>query len=325
MSSSFYNSFSNFSSTTTTPNAQTTFTTSNSTLSDKMEYEKINENDNNNEISSNSSLLQIQKLNEIEKKIGTLLKVASQAISVLSGDVDDNIKNNFEELSIQYLELVNDIQLGLRETFRFLTNTDIESTSYTANLPYISNTYGEEKDHEISVKVLELVKTKINSILNSMGGSTIPLPISLSSSSIASGTPNHLMPAGLNHKFLNSRFTTNAELIASSLCSSNNNSNANIKMDDELANDIAISKKQKIKKEVEDLMEVEKDTRDNKVIEQDINEQVNPTIDDITLNSENKKETVKPSDFITNNYLNIENNNNTSSDKPEIQDLDLDF
>jgi len=35
------------------------------------------------------------------------LQVASQAISVLSGDEDENIKNNFEELTVQYLELVN--------------------------------------------------------------------------------------------------------------------------------------------------------------------------------------------------------------------------
>ena len=35
------------------------------------------------------------------------MQVASQAISVLSGDEDENIKNNFEELTVQYLELVN--------------------------------------------------------------------------------------------------------------------------------------------------------------------------------------------------------------------------
>eukprot|EP00833_Pecoramyces_ruminatium_P009393 jgi/Orpsp1_1/1183425/evm.model.c7180000085121.1 len=325
--SSFYNSFSNFSSTTTTPYTQTTLTTTTSTLSEKNEYEKVIGNDENNETINDSSLLQIQKLNEIEKKVGTLLKVASQAISVLSGDVDENIKSDFEELSTQYLKLVNDIQKGLRETFRFLTNTDIESTSYTTNLPYISNTYGEEKDHEISVKILELVKIKINSILNSMGGSTIPLPISLSSSSIASGTSNFNMPTTLNHKFLNSRFSSNAELIASSLCSSNNNSNANIKVDDEIANDIAMSKKSKIKKE-EDLMEIDNNDKNTDKLKKDDNNQVKLT-DDNLLTSEIEKEDdiIKPEKLnnLMSNTDSLLHLGNNSSSEDVMDDLDLDF
>jgi len=67
--SSFYNSFSNLSSATTTPYTQTTLTTTTSTISDKTDFEKINENEVGNEISNASSLLQIQKLNEIEKVI----------------------------------------------------------------------------------------------------------------------------------------------------------------------------------------------------------------------------------------------------------------
>jgi len=313
--SSFYNSFSNLSSATTTPYTQTTLTTTTSTISDKTDFEKINENEGGNEISNVSSLLQIQKLNEIEKKIGTLLKVASQAISVLSGDEDENIKNSFEELSVQYLELVNDIQMGLRETFRFLTNTDIESTSFTTNLPYISNTYGEEKDHEISVKVLELVKTKINSILNSMGGSTIPLPISLSSSSIASGTSNLNIITGLNHKFLNTRFASNAELIANSLCSSNNNSNANIKVDDELTRDITMSKQSNIKKEEGDLMDV--DNNNNIMIE-------DATANNLSIKENKKEDTTaeKSENFMTNtnDFINF---GNSTTENPG--DLDLDF
>jgi len=312
--SSFENSYSNLSSATTTPYTQTTLTTT-STISDKIEYEKANENTNG--ISDNSSLIQIQKLNEIEKKIGTLLKVASQAISVLSGDEDENIKNSFEDLTVQYLELVNDIQIGLRETFRFLTNTDIESTSFTTNLPYISNTYGEEKDQEISVKILELVKTRISSILNSMGGSTMPLINNLSSSSIVSGTSNINLPTGLNHKFLNSRFTSNAELIASSLCSSNNNSNANIKVDDELVNDLSMFKKPKVKKEIEDLMDV--DNKSNINLEEEKINNLQP--------SEIKKETIKDEGSgkiidDTNNFLNF---NKSTTEQTSIDDLDLDF
>jgi len=64
-------SFSNLSSTTTTPYTQTTLT---STLSDKADFEKINENEGGNEISSTSSLLQIQKLNEIEKVFAIMIK-----------------------------------------------------------------------------------------------------------------------------------------------------------------------------------------------------------------------------------------------------------
>jgi len=199
------------------------------------------------------------------------------------------------------LDLVNDIQVGLRETFRFLTNTDIESTSFTTNLPYISNTYGEEKDHEISVKILELVKTKINSILNSMGGSTIPLPISLSSSSIATGTPTITIPTSLNNKFLNSRFASNAELIASSLCSSNNNSNANIKINDEMVNDIAFNKKLSVKKgEGEDLMEV--DDNPKLKIEDDVQKKAN-------------------NNFSADDFMNL---GNTSLENP-VDNLDLDF
>jgi len=62
----YNNSFSNLSSTTTTPYTQTTLTTT-STLSDKNEYEKALGNENTNEYLDSSSLLQIQKLNEIEK------------------------------------------------------------------------------------------------------------------------------------------------------------------------------------------------------------------------------------------------------------------
>jgi len=63
--SSIDNSYSNLSSATTTPYTQTTLTTTTSTISDKIEYEKVNENANG--ISDNSSLIQIQKLNEVEK------------------------------------------------------------------------------------------------------------------------------------------------------------------------------------------------------------------------------------------------------------------
>ncbi|KAG4095145.1 hypothetical protein H8356DRAFT_1689262 [Neocallimastix lanati (nom. inval.)] len=273
-----------------------------------------------------------------------LLKVASQAISILSGDEDENIESNFlsedkennnskfEKLSTQYLELVNDIQIGLRETFRFLTNTDIESSSYITNLPYICNTYGEEKDHEISVKILELVKTKINSILNSMGGSTIPLPISLSSSSIASASgSNFNMTTSLNNKFLNSRFSSNAELIASSLCSSNNNSNANIKVDDEFANDIVMSKKSKLKKE-EELMDIDNTNETlNIKLEKNDNEPIKSNNDAMPINNDampistiNKNE---------DNNMKIEKSNNADTvmnlvkdnNESEIPDLDLDF
>ncbi|ORX45217.1 hypothetical protein BCR36DRAFT_333562 [Piromyces finnis] len=307
--SSIDNSYSNLSSA-TTPYTQTTALT----ISDKMEFEKVN--GNANEVSDNSSLIQIQKLNEIEKKIGELLKVASQAISVLSGDEDESIKVSFEDLTVQYLELVNDIQKGLRETFRFLTNTDIESTSFTTGLPYISNTYGEEKDQEISVKVLELVKTKINTILNAIGDS-MPLANNLSSSSISSGTSNINIPTGLNNKFLNSRYTSNAELIASSLCSSNNNSNANIKVDDELANDIAFFKKPKVKKEAKDLMDI-----DNKKIiksEEEKNNTIQP--DEIKKDSSKDEERKKVEDE-TIDFLNF---NKPTDENTSIDDLDLDF
>ncbi|OUM68170.1 hypothetical protein PIROE2DRAFT_4167, partial [Piromyces sp. E2] len=243
--------------------------------------------------------------------------VASQAISVLSGDEDESIKNSFEDLTVQYLELVNDIQIGLRETFRFLTNTDIESTSFTTSLPYISNAYGEEKDQEISVKVLELVKTKINSILNSMGGSTMPLVNSLSSTSIASSTSNINIniPTSLNHKFLNSRFTSNAELIASSLCSSNNNSNANIKIDDELVNDISMFKKPKVKKEAEDLMEIE--NKSNIKVEE---EKVHLQLVEIKKENDRDEESNKVVNE-TNNFLSFDK----STEHTSIEDLDLDF
>jgi len=314
--SSIDNSYSNLSSATTTPYTQTTLTTTTSTISDKIEYEKVNENANG--ISDNSSLIQIQKLNEVEKKIGTLLQVASQAISVLSGDEDENIKNNFEELTVQYLELVNDIQIGLRETFRFLTNTDIESTSFTTGLPYISNTYGEEKDQEISVKVLELVKTKIGSILNSMGDSTVPLINNMSSSSIVSGTTNINIPTNLNHKFLNSRYTSNAELIASSLCSSNNNSNANIKLDDELVNDISMFKKPKEKKENEDLMDI--DNKSNIKLEEEKVNNLQPPADI-------KKDNIKSEDLnkVVNETSNFLSFDKSTTEQTSIDDLDLDF
>ena len=110
-----------------------------------------------------------------------------------------------------------------------------------------------------------------------MGGSTIPLPISLSSSSIASSNVN--MITGLNHKFLNTRFASKAELIANSLCSSNNNSNANIKVDEELVRDIAMSKQSNIKKEGEDLMEVD---NNNNIMTEDT------TVNDLSI-KENKK------------------------------------
>jgi len=146
-----------------------------------------------------------------------------------------------------------------------------------------------------------------------MGGSTIPLPISLSSSSIASSNVN--MITGLNHKFLNTRFASNAELIANSLCSSNNNSNANIKVDEELVRDIAMSKQSNIKKEGEDLMEVD---NNNNIMTEDT------TVNDLSI-KENKKEdtTVEKSEnFMTtsNDFLNF---GNSTTENPD--DLDLDF
>ena len=214
--------------------------------------------------------------------------------------------------------MIKDIQIGLRETFRFLTNTDIESTSFTTGLPYISNTYGEEKDQEISVKVLELVKTKIGSILNSMGDSTVPLINNMSSSSIVSGTTNINIPTNLNHKFLNSRYTSNAELIASSLCSSNNNSNANIKLDDELVNDISMFKKPKEKKENEDLMDI--DNKSNIKLEEEKVNNLQPPADI-------KKDNIKSEDLnkVVNETSNFLSFDKSTTEQTSIDDLDLDF
>jgi len=165
-----------------------------------------------------------------------------------------------------------------------------------------------------------------------MGGSTIPLPISLSSSSIASASgSNFNMTTSLNNKFLNSRFSSNAELIASSLCSSNNNSNANIKVDDEFANDIVMSKKSKLKKE-EELMDIDNTNETlNIKLEKNDNEPIKSNNDAMPINNDampistiNKNE---------DNNMKIEKSNNADTvmnlvkdnNESEIPDLDLDF
>ncbi|KAJ3111164.1 hypothetical protein HDU96_005925 [Phlyctochytrium bullatum] len=114
--------------------------------------------------------LMLAQLASIENAIVKLLEVGGNAIETLAyeGSDVDSAKERFTRLHGEYMSLLNEIQIGLRQTFRKLSRNGIltgdgssfgSSSDYGLNpIPYQGSVEGEEKDFEILANTVSLMK-----------------------------------------------------------------------------------------------------------------------------------------------------------------------
>ncbi|RKP07720.1 hypothetical protein THASP1DRAFT_30462 [Thamnocephalis sphaerospora] len=88
-------------------------------------------------------------LETIEQRIVELLRVAVEAVDALNGRSEDGrvddpaaLRETFEECSNRYYKLLENIQVMLRQQFRYLTEIGITD----ADVIFRSQVAGEEKD-----------------------------------------------------------------------------------------------------------------------------------------------------------------------------------
>ncbi|KAK9765760.1 hypothetical protein K7432_005666 [Basidiobolus ranarum] len=118
---------------------------------------------------TSESAVRIADLHVIETRIVRLLETAGRTVAILSDDSDlgsefGDKRQTFEHYVAEYMELLNEIQTGLRRQFHYLASSGIATT----NLPYSGSVYGEEKEFYSWVKVVSTLRTEINSLLQSL-------------------------------------------------------------------------------------------------------------------------------------------------------------
>ncbi|KAI9203879.1 uncharacterized protein BJ171DRAFT_508506 [Polychytrium aggregatum] len=119
----------------------------------------------------------IREVYGIEKRLVALLSVASQAINVLSKDQPmHDAKEVFERQVGSFLEILNEIQAGLRKHIRILSTQGILNSTGTT-IPYRGTTAGHEKDLEILNDGIEMILERFRASIHRLGQLDLaPLP-----------------------------------------------------------------------------------------------------------------------------------------------------
>ncbi|CAJ0631265.1 14457_t:CDS:2 [Entrophospora sp. SA101] len=124
------------------------------------------------------SAQRIQDLEKIEKMIVELLNVAAQAIMCLASDGHvnkDTIEESkhrklseneqiqmFEDLTKNFGELIDKIQIGLRVQFRHMRNMGITA----GDIPFRTVTYGEEKEYETWLNAAKILRKELENLVD---------------------------------------------------------------------------------------------------------------------------------------------------------------
>ncbi|KAJ3208433.1 hypothetical protein HDU67_006720 [Dinochytrium kinnereticum] len=119
------------------------------------------------DVSENEKLL--RQVHGIEMRIVKLLEVGADALESLAyeGSDVDAAKEQFTLHHGDYMSILNEIQIGLRQIFRHLSEAGILTGTASsmgggggyglAPLPYMGSVDGEEKDFELTAEGLDLV------------------------------------------------------------------------------------------------------------------------------------------------------------------------
>ncbi|ORY02501.1 hypothetical protein K493DRAFT_405250 [Basidiobolus meristosporus CBS 931.73] len=132
-----------------------------------MEAQNINNQDLAPDTSE--SAVRIADLHVIETRIVRLLETAGRTVAILSDDSDlgsefGDKRQTFEHYVAQYMELLNDIQAGLRRQFHYLASSGIATT----NLPYRRSVYGEEKEFSSWAQVVTVLRKEMQTLLQEL-------------------------------------------------------------------------------------------------------------------------------------------------------------
>ncbi|TPX31363.1 hypothetical protein SmJEL517_g05279 [Synchytrium microbalum] len=111
----------------------------------------------------------IKEINSIELTIVALLRVASQATSMLTSTAptkDPLSGLAFDDLAKRYFDALNVIQNRLRVVIRLLADKGVLARPDQHPMPIKTNVHGEEKDLELLVEAVDLLRSKMKDALD---------------------------------------------------------------------------------------------------------------------------------------------------------------
>ncbi|RKO97142.1 hypothetical protein CXG81DRAFT_25065 [Caulochytrium protostelioides] len=107
----------------------------------------------------------LQQVYGIEQRIGVLLKVAAQTIEQTTSEaLTEHALQALQKSTVTYVEILMEIQAGLRVIIRELVQSNILTMAGTS-LPYRGSLASLEKQHEIANSVHAMAQRRVAAIM----------------------------------------------------------------------------------------------------------------------------------------------------------------